>query len=489
MRSTATTLTLLLASLLARGQDNAPNLERRRNNKVYVESAHQANRTRYAGNADMLVRKALVADRKAKRVVVLAEATGLEGSNVAEFFVIGEQSDHGYESVAISFASATDLIDALVFIGLERGRPVDFEKLQLWPKGERVVISVAARKDGKRGTFVRLETLMLDDRTKKPLEKTGFVFVGSRDLSSANPGVRRLAADEVGPRSIASNYNEPTTLLDVPRQAPQGDVYESQFMNPEHVFEPGALLEIAFEPEYKDGRRRVAEIAVKAVCWEAAPSDRIGGLRFEVSSVGGESLFGEKGNTTNCTLNALLAGMTKLVEDGRDPFVTVEIDKAVRLGGAAGLCALLSSIENEHGIRVDPPPEGQLYYRAFAPDERFRDRHKRIMQPWELHLPLKDGRPAARLTEIEQRWKDDSIDPELKIKSVHLPEPGDLRKELDRRGPGLPVILVFADPAVTYGQLMAYLAPVLDTHGVIHVYMERPSGTGGNEQSPQGSHP
>ena len=362
---------LLLSPMacLVRGQNDAPDAERREQNKAHVETVYQANKARHAGNSDVLVRKALVADRKAKRVTVLGEATGLAGSGVAEFFIIGEQSGHGYEAVTVSFASAADIVDGLVFIGMARGRPVDSEKLRLWPKGERVLVSVAPRRNGKTASFIRLEELMLDGRTKKPLEETGLVFVGSYDLPSTGLTVRRIAADALEPRSIASNYNEPGTVFDVPRRAPQGDVYDSQFMNPAHVFEPGTLLEIAFEPEHKDGRRRVADLLVKALSREGVSSDALGGLLFEVSSPNGGPLFGKAQGATNCTLNALLAGFTELAESGRDPFVRLEIAPALCLGGVAQLCALLSSIEGTHGIRVEPPPEGHPYYLAFAPDD------------------------------------------------------------------------------------------------------------------------
>jgi hypothetical protein len=33
------------------------------------------------------------------------------------------------------------------------------------------------------------------------------------------------------------------------------------------------------------------------------------------------------------------------------------------------------------------------------------------------------------------------------------------------------VIFVYAPPTLTYGQLMAFLAPVLETHGTIHVFL------------------
>ena len=49
--------------------------------------------------------------------------------------------------------------------------------------------------------------------------------------------------------------------------------------------------------------------------------------------------------------------------------------------------------------------------------------------------------------------------------------PESLRKLLDEKGPGLPVIFVFTPPTLTYGQLMAYLKPVLPTHGIVYVYV------------------
>ena len=45
-----------------------------------------------------------------------------------------------------------------------------------------------------------------------------------------------------------------------------------------------------------------------------------------------------------------------------------------------------------------------------------------------------------------------------------------LRTLIDEHGPGLPVILVFAEPAVTHGELMRMLSPVMSTHGTVHVF-------------------
>ena len=56
------------------------------------------------------------------------------------------------------------------------------------------------------------------------------------------------AADVYGPNTIASTYNEPATLLDLPRQAAQGDVYSFQFPNPEYALPSNTLVEKAHLP-------------------------------------------------------------------------------------------------------------------------------------------------------------------------------------------------------------------------------------------------
>ncbi|GAI08008.1 unnamed protein product, partial [marine sediment metagenome] len=171
-------------------------------------------------------------------------------------------------------------------------------------------------------------------------------------------------------------------------------------------------------------------------------------------------------------LNEMLEKFAKMTETGHDPFVTLRFGDDLTLKAVHDLCVILSSIETEKGIRIEPPLPGHLYYKAFMPDESFRQREERISQPWELHLSVENSKITGVLTQIEQIWKDGKVWPDLKVKDYPVADPEALRKELDNRGPGLPVVLVFAQSGVTYGQLTTFIKPVLSTHPTIHVFAD-----------------
>ena len=90
----------------------------------------------------------------------------------------------------------------------------------------------------------------------------------------------------------------------------------------------------------------------------------------------------------------------------------------------------------------------------------------------ELRLHPTNNVPSATLTKIDEQWPEDSTEPQLKVTDIPLKTPAELKQTLEASETGLPVILVYASPETRYGQLMAYLRPVLDTHGIIYVYLE-----------------
>jgi hypothetical protein len=73
--------------------------------------------------------------------------------------------------------------------------------------------------------------------------------------------------------------------------------------------------------------------------------------------------------------------------------------------------------------------------------------------------------------------------PELKVTEYAVGSGADVRRKLDELGPGLRVILVYAPPTLTYGQLMGFVGPALSTHGTVHVYLD-PSARAADPQSP-----
>lgn len=466
----------ILAVMLAAGSAFAreEQVSTREENLQRVERTYLERLDRLKHNPDMLVRRGLLADRRAKRVVLQAEATALARNDPVEFFLVGEQSGHDYEALAVCFAAPGAVHEALVFIGMTPGRPVDASGLRFWPKGERVRVSFAPRTGNGRDDPLPVERFVLDDRTGTPLPEAGLVFVGSRRVEAfGEPGRMVYAADAHDPHAVATTYNDSSTVLDVPRNAPQGAVYDRHRPNPEMRPARAQFMDVILEPEHVDGTRRVIDLALSVT---AAPGTRgacLAELRLGLTGAGQKPI--DAGG-----VNDVLAAFAHLNEQGRDPFVVPRFDPGLALSGIRELCTLLGSIDNEKGIRIEPPPAGQLYYRAFVPNEAYRDREARNSHPWELRLARREGGVRATLTSIKETWPDDRLKPDLTVTETDLPTPQALPRELARPEKGLPVILVFAEGAMTYAEVLRYLTPdVLQTHGTVHVFVEEGTGAAG----------
>ena len=183
------------------------------------------------------------------------------------------------------------------------------------------------------------------------------------------------------------------------------------------------------------------------------------------------------------TLIAVIEALAGLDRKQHDYYVTVNFGDTVELGQAQALAKILSTIDVEKGVRIDPPPPGQIYYRAFTPDQQLLDRESRLYHPWELALAEKDGQVSGKLLRIDSVWKTGSSASELEITEVAVSGPQDLRKELDAEAERArkadkrarpPVIMVFAPSTLQYGQLMKFLGPALPTHKMVHVYLDIP---------------
>ena len=210
-------------------------------------------------------------------------------------------------------------------------------------------------------------------------------------------------------------------------------------------------------------RKRVIDLLLSVDGEPATVS--LNDLRFSLKS-GASELNKEP------SLTSVLAAVSGLVDDGRDPYVSLQFGAGVSLQALHDLCALLSSVDTEKGMRIEPPRPGQLFYKAFAPASTFLDRESRMAQPWELRLVSKESGVTAILTRIEETWKAGQPRPDLKPINYEVATPEALKQALQQYGPGLPVILVIAQPRITHGQLMTFLAPVLPIHSTIHVFLK-----------------
>ncbi|MFO7534647.1 MAG: hypothetical protein R6X19_03020 [Kiritimatiellia bacterium] len=463
-----TALPLLCFALLAgtaAGQQNE--LPGRQTNLAFVAASLERDQAAASNAPHLFVRRGLLADRNAKSVRLWAEATGIQDKET-EFFLISEASGHDYEALAVAFAKPGDVRDALVFIGIPPGEPVDYGACRFWPKGERVLMTFHWSPPSIGGEpvvpqAVAAEKLIINRATKAPLPAVGFVFTASRRVPEPqDPKRLALAADLFDPHSIASDYNDPDTILDVPRQAHKNAVYGWQFPNPDYRFAKGRLVEVRLQPERTDGSRRVRALTLKA-----APGDGSNAPpRFSLAGLKSPALLETR------DAGELLAAFQSCTNRQEDPFVSFLPDPALSLEQLRLTCAFLEMAENQGAVRLDPPPPGQLYFRAFLPEEKFRNRDNWVVKPWELELALTPAGATGTVTTIVEKWNPADSEPTLDIGTHPAPTPEALQAFLAAQKRETPVLIIHAPKNLTYGVLSRFAQAALPTHPTVWVFLK-----------------
>lgn len=440
-----------------------------------VRERYESAIEKHRDDPETLVLTGLVADRKLREVEVLAEATGLAPEETAEFLLIGKGSSHGYEALLWSHAKPSHVHRALEFIGLEPGAPFNPGMLRFWADGDRVNLEVREL-DGANG--FPIEQLILDTETGETLPEEGFVFAGSMMVPPREgQAEHQYAADVYDPRSVASIYNEPAAVLDVPRQVRQGEVYGRQIVNPELVLEAGQLVRIVMAPVATNGRPRARELRL-AFDYPAETNALVCRLTEDGSAVSDD---GPR------KLTDVLDSLVRMKKAGAAPFVTLSFDDALPVARAAKACTMMAMAESMGIARIRQPAEGQLYYRAFVPNTQWLKPKQRPSQPWELHLSSSQTNDTvtAALVRHAPVWSRDTIEPTYNRVEHAVPTPTALRKRLDEDArtrkeagdPAVPkVLLVYAHGRMSYGDVVRFIHPVLDTHPVVYVFV-----TQGNE--------
>ena len=473
---------LLLGTPLLPAQETGPDKIKppsHAQNQERAARADAANLKQSVGHSNLLVLPGLVADKARRRVEVMVESTQLGPNAACEFTIVSETSDHAYEALLIAFAQPSAVDRALHFIGLEPGESFDPGSLRFWAKGERVVLSLL----WTSGPAVRLEKLLVDRRTGQTLREDGFMFTGSRMVPSIrNPRQPVYAADEYQPKAIVSLFNSTYSVLEVPYAASKDAVYQNTIVNPALELPADALLTLVLEPAARDGSKRVQDLALRVQAGPAGTAQPPTGLegltclRFELKAA--TTVLNRQPN-----LISVVEALATLDRTHHDYYLTVSFEDKVELGQAQAVARILSTLDSEKGIRVDPPPPGQLYYRAFTPDPQLLDRAARMYHPRELSLTEKDGQVAGRLFLMDSVWKKGAAASELEVTERTVSSSRQLGQELRAEAERArqadqmarpPVLLVFAPARLQYGLLAKFLEPALSTHQAIHVYLDLP---------------
>ncbi len=434
--------------------------------KAASEARDAKNQQTHREDSSKLVLPGLVADRVAKRIEVLAETTELEKGAIIEFLLIDQSCGRGYESLLWSFAKPSDVHHALEFIGLKSGEPYHPEAMRFWPKGERVNMTLQHSKDTKPA---RMESLILDKRTGKTLEETGFMFTGSYRIPQEAPAHGgAYASDIFEPKSIASIFNMRLTVLDIPTRSPERDVYGKLVLHPEAWFEPHTLVTLVIEPQRRDGTTRAVDLKLTLQNNAREP--------VVLSKVyTGEDIA--KGELTQA-----LAAFEKLAGAGRDLFVQLNFAADLPLQQARTHAHLIRAIDNDAGIRVEPPLKGQLFYEAFSPRAEIIDREKRFVHPWELDLkPNNDGELEGTLWLYNEEY-DEADGQQLSASQWPVKSSQALadqirlenaRREAAEDFPVPAALLVYADPAMAYGDVTQFIAQAFpEGDGTVYVFLQ-----------------
>jgi hypothetical protein len=432
-------------------------------------------------NTNILVRRGLLADRAHARIIIYAESIRLGNGAPAEFPLIAETSGKDYESLAVSFAKPSAIHEALVFIGVPPGMSTDPSLQRFWPKGERIKVTFRYTDltNGKpQERAVPAEQLIIDTRTGKTLPETGFVFTGSSWIPSPDSlqTGRVYAADVFSPNSIVSVYNESGTVLDVPRRASQHEVYSFQVPNPDKPLPPAQFIQIVLEPERSGGLPRVCDLTLKIVSGAENLPASAPAVSYELNG-------GTNPGSTHTNMVGILKAIEGLAGTHRDPFVTVHPDDTLSLGSLRSAATLIDALENEHEVRIDPPPPGHPYYRAFLPDEKHRERSGRPVQPWELHLRQTDGVVTGELVRVEEEWKGEDTLPTYHEQRFAVASADALATAIQQQDTPS-VMLVFAPAALSYGNLRRFIAPVIEKKMILYIFLPSPANPDTKAPSP-----
>lgn len=416
-------------------------------------------------------------DRESHTLTFPATATGLGGGDeVIEFALVRTSSAKDYEALALSDVQPSELDRGLRTLGMTPGRAggMNEQGIPLWPKGERVLVSYAKGAPSETTSedqWHPIEDLILDNQTDKPLSPRGFVFIGSKmlpdpELQKGEEETDVYAADVYGPQAMIALYNEPRAVLEIPLQARQGDIYGRFLPNPEANLQEGDELTIRMRPEYPGERRRVLELDLHVEPAKEEAGEDFRRLKYRLLRADDEEPVVEP------KLPDVLNHFATARDEGSDPFVTIHFDNALPIAAVVDFCRLVDTLDVPRGIRVEPPPDGHIYYRAFAPNSAWRERSERVTQPYELDLELKNGEPRGTLHHLKPVWETGETEHELKISETEVAGAQELAEAVRKRKPGMEAIFIEAPGRMRYGTLLEFTAAARHVYPTVFVFTQ-----------------
>ena len=327
----------------------------------------------------------------------------------------------------MTVASPATIADALARAGVPRGVPSDIAGARLWPCGEKLALTaVPVSTNGPALAFADLLKDTVEKEEGAILQAPVVYTGGARDASGAV-----VAATNI-PCAVFALYSHSPSLLQLNGQFDQSTAYGR--FRPKKDWPAGTLFELTLK---WDGRvsvlRRDVELTMPTL------KEKLKALQAEAAT--------------------------------HDLFVRLSFGAGVTVGEAAEIAQAMSLVDGK-GLKMDGPPPGQFFFRAFLPDPAWRERPGRIFQPFEVHVAV-DG--SKKFVFIEEDWSGDGLDPVLKPRETSFSDwselPG-LVSKTGELGVKINVLFIFAPRAVPVSALAPAVAATAGRIGTFYVFGE-----------------
>ena len=274
-----------------------------------------------------------------------------------EFLVAGPDSDHDYEAMFLTENSVAELCDAFKRAGFPAGDPIDYRKCRFWPVGD----DVAFEPD--------IWSFITDTRDER---KAPVLFTGGTKGPDGVP-----EAHTNMPQAVFALYDCPQSIFQFDDSLGQSVTYGR--------FRPAVKI--------AKGEKRTLKVT-----WKGRTLHKKLVLRLEPGA-----------GVTNA-----IATLRRESGDDAELDVTTVFSPDMTVAEAQGCAAALQLLDSP-SVKFNGFADGQFFFRAFMPLERWRDRTERLTQPYEVSI-APDGKFS--LTVIKEDWttKTDSTDPILIVK-------------------------------------------------------------------------
>ena len=417
----------------------------------WAEELDSQNSQSYGDNPDVLLLPGLMADRKHQLVDLYAAATGPGADSAIDVLITSQGKQMGSE-LAVTFAESGDIQQALEFIGMTAGHPVDVDRMQYWPKGERVTATVSWSEPGgvQFTRSERIERLIVDKVWNTTLPEQGFRFVG-------------VPADANGSTAdVLTCFNSRSSVLEVAYLVDRRTVSGRLFANPEYSFAVGQALKVRLRPEFRNGRSRVLDYALNIRPGSGSDSGKLSRLTASL-------IDGNAATVVDSNFEGVFVFLQKAIEDGREPFLDVSYDDALPASSVREVARFIRQFLIPQQIRFEPGA-AQLYYSAFLPDESWRDpdRRQRGSQPIEIHWERSADRAFAGAI-VQYAMAGDAGQVSARVEFSGMQEFESAIR--DGQPWSTDAVFIMVDPTQPYGQIRAVYNRIRDDFPNVYVFM------------------